>query len=211
RNSGHVCTGNTAYRADALNAIGLFDETLGYGYDNDVSYRLRAAGYRLTLCRDARSVHRWREGLPGYLVQQYGFGYGRIDLLAKHPAPVAGGSTWPAGMMLQPLLTAAAIAGMAVAAIVGAAGGASRSILVAAAALLAVVVLERLAAGFSAAWRFRTMTPLVFPILHVGRNLSGGAGVRVLARRPPGGAGAGPSPPLPPPRGNLPGGARPPR
>src|SRR6185436_8887172 len=29
----HVCTGNTAYRAAALHAIGLLDETIGYGYD----------------------------------------------------------------------------------------------------------------------------------------------------------------------------------
>ena len=40
----HVCTGNTAYRAAALHAVGLFDDSLGYGYDNDLSYRLQAAG-----------------------------------------------------------------------------------------------------------------------------------------------------------------------
>ena len=45
--SDHVCTGNTAYNAAALHQVGLFDERLGYGYDNDMSYRLRAAGYRL--------------------------------------------------------------------------------------------------------------------------------------------------------------------
>ena len=36
----HVCTGNTAYRASALHQVGLLDETLGYGSDNDLSYRL---------------------------------------------------------------------------------------------------------------------------------------------------------------------------
>src|SRR5690349_13364394 len=59
----HVCTGNTVYRASALHWIGLFDETLGYGYDNDVSYRLQEAGYRLRIERTAQSLHRWREGL----------------------------------------------------------------------------------------------------------------------------------------------------
>jgi glycosyltransferase involved in cell wall biosynthesis len=43
----HVCTGNSAYRAEALRRVGLFDEELGYGYDNDISYRLKGAGYRL--------------------------------------------------------------------------------------------------------------------------------------------------------------------
>src|SRR6478609_8378406 len=40
----HVCTGNVAYRLNALQHIGFFDEQLGYGYDNDLSYRLRTAG-----------------------------------------------------------------------------------------------------------------------------------------------------------------------
>src|SRR5437899_66946 len=40
--SDHVCTGNVAYRLDALRRVGFFDEQFGYGYDNDLSYRLRA-------------------------------------------------------------------------------------------------------------------------------------------------------------------------
>ena len=70
----HVCTGNSVYRLDALQRVGLFDERLGYGYDNDMSYRLRDAGYALRFCRAAKSVHRWREGFVGYCTQQYGFG-----------------------------------------------------------------------------------------------------------------------------------------
>src|SRR5690348_620887 len=38
----HVCTGNVAYRVEALQRVGFFDEQFGYGYDNDLSYRLRA-------------------------------------------------------------------------------------------------------------------------------------------------------------------------
>ena len=38
----HVCTGNSVYRAAALHQVGLFDETFGNGYDNDMSYRLQA-------------------------------------------------------------------------------------------------------------------------------------------------------------------------
>jgi cellulose synthase/poly-beta-1,6-N-acetylglucosamine synthase-like glycosyltransferase len=113
RETGHVCTGNSAYRTAALLKIGLFDENFGYGYDNDVSYRLKAAGYRLLFCREAQSLHRWREGWIGYLVQQYGFGYGRIDLVAKHPRRVVGDSVSPggpacrsAGMMSHPPLMA---------------------------------------------------------------------------------------------------------
>jgi cellulose synthase/poly-beta-1,6-N-acetylglucosamine synthase-like glycosyltransferase len=180
----HVCTGNTAYRASALAAIGGFDESLGYGYDNDVSYRLRAAGYRLRLCRQARAVHQWREGLRGYLLQQYGFGYGRIDVVAKHPSRAAGDSVSPMRMMIQPVLTAAAVSASAAAAVLGSLGAQWRPAAAAAAALLIAVILERGAAGISAARRFRTATPLVFPALHIARNLAWVAAIVVwIVRR----------------------------
>src|SRR5439155_26068610 len=89
-----------------------------------------------------------------------------------HPARIVGDSVSPAGMMMQPVLTAVALAGLAAAGAVAAAGGSPRTIAVAATALLSMLVLERLAAGVSAAWRFHTVTPLVFPLLHLGRNLA---------------------------------------
>ena len=51
-------------------------------------------------------------------------------------------------------------------------------------ALVAGLALERLAAGISAARRFRTLTPLVFPLLHLGRDLAWVAAIAMwLARR----------------------------
>jgi succinoglycan biosynthesis protein ExoA len=180
----HVCTGNAAYRAVALRAVGLFDETFGYGYDNDLSYRLRAAGYRLLLCRDARSVHRWREGWLGYLGQQYGFGYGRIDLVARHPRRIAGDSVSPPGMMSHPLLMALAIANFLIALVAALAHGPWRPFAIGAAALVTGLALERLAAGISAARRFRTATPLVFPVLHLARDVAWSAAIAMwVARR----------------------------
>ena len=189
-NIDHACTGNSAYRAEALCRVGLFDETLGYGYDNDMSYRLQAAGYRLTFCRGARSVHRWREGLSGYLVQQYGFGYGRIDLVAKHPGRLAGDAVSPPRMMWHPLLMSTAIAGLAGALLIAALAGPWRPLAVASVAILVCLALERLLAGVYAARRFRDPVPLVFPLLHLARDLAWVAAiamwsVRRLSRRPP--------------------------
>jgi glycosyltransferase involved in cell wall biosynthesis len=184
RETTHVCTGNAAYRAEALRTVGLLDETFGYGYDNDLSYRLRAAGYRLVFCRKAQSVHRWREGLIGYLRQQYGFGYGRIDLVAKHPGRVGGDSVSPAGMMSHPLLMAMAVLAAAVAVLAAASGWPWRPFAAGAATLVAGLGLERLAAGIGAARRFGTLTPLVFPVLHLGRDLAWVAAIAMwLGRR----------------------------
>jgi len=174
----HVCTGNSIYRADALRRIGLFDESLGYGYDNDVSYRLLAAGYRLKLCRTARSVHRWREGLTGYLVQQYGFGYGRVDVVAKHPSRFAGDAVSPAPMMWHPIAFALGLACLTLAALAAVAGSSWQAFAASGATLIAVLFAERLVAGIRAARRFRDPRALAFPLLHLARD---GAWVAAIA------------------------------
>lgn len=177
----HVCTGNTVYRAGALRAIGLFDESLGYGYDNDVSYRLRAAGYRLLLDREARSVHFWREGLIGYLQQQYGFGYGRIDVVAKHPQRVAGDRVSPPPMMMHPL---AMITALALASVGGIVGG---RWLLPAAGVVAALAAERAVVGVATARRFGDATALAFPLLHLIRDLAWSAAIVVWCVRRLGG------------------------
>jgi succinoglycan biosynthesis protein ExoA len=166
----HVCTGNSLYRADALRRIGLFDESLGYGYDNDVSYRLKDAGYQLRLCRAAESIHRWREGLAGYLVQQYGFGYGRIALVAKYPARFAGDAVSPAPMMWHPLALSLGLAFLILAVLAAAAGASWPPFAVAGAIVTAALFVERLSAGVRAARRFGDRTALVFPLLHLARD-----------------------------------------
>lgn len=183
RETDHVCTGNAAYRADALHRVGLFDETFGYGYDNDMSYRLRAAGYRLVLSREAPSVHRWREGIAGYIGQQYGFGYGRLDIVAKHPARVGGDAVSPAGMMAHPLLMSLVVAGLVGAVVTAAAGGPWQPLAAGAAILIVGLAIERLIAGVRAARRFGAWTPLLFPLLHLGRDLAWVAAVVMWSAR----------------------------
>jgi hypothetical protein len=75
-------------------------------------------------------------------------------------------------MMSHPLVMAVALAGFAIAALAAAVEGPWRSIASGAAGLVGVLALERLVAGISAAWRFRTLTPLVFPALHLARDLA---------------------------------------
>lgn len=183
RETDHVCTGNAVYRADALRRVGLFDETLGYGYDNDLSYRLRAAGYRLAFCREARSIHRWREGFAGYLRQQYGFGYGRLDIVAKHPRRFGGDAVSPAAMMAHPALMCLAIGSGALAIALNAAGAPWESAAWTAALIVSGLAVERFAAGVAAAVRFRTATPLAFPILHLCRDVAWVAAIVIWAAR----------------------------
>jgi cellulose synthase/poly-beta-1,6-N-acetylglucosamine synthase-like glycosyltransferase len=179
----HVCTGNTAYRSAALHAVGLLDESLGYGYDNDLSYRLQAAGYRLTFCREARSHHRWREGLVGYLAQQYGFGYGRLDVVARHPLRVAGDAVSPAGMMGHPLVMGVALVLLATAAVLTTFSGESLGLGVAGAVLLLALAAERAVAGVRAWKQFGHAAALAFPLVHLMRDIAWVAAVLVWTTR----------------------------
>ncbi|HZB26265.1 MAG TPA: glycosyltransferase, partial [Vicinamibacterales bacterium] len=161
----HVCTGNTAYRASALHAAGLFDERLGYGYDNDLSYRFLAAGYRLEYCPAARSVHMWRDGARGYLRQQFGVGYGRLDVVEKHRSRVRGDTVSNSVMMAHGPLTLASLmlllAGLAVPAAALAGAG-----------ILGLLLLERAVSGIRAAHLTRDPVALAFPATHLARNLA---------------------------------------
>jgi glycosyltransferase involved in cell wall biosynthesis len=168
----HVCTGNCAYRAEALERVGLFDESLGYGYDNDMSYRLIEAGYQLTYCVGASSLHRWREGLAGYLAQQYGFGYGRLDLVAKHPGRVFGDRVSPALMMIHPLLMFVTLSSGCGGLLMSAAGMWATPAYSISLVVLGLLAVERLIAGTAAASRFHTLAPLLFPVIHLARDVA---------------------------------------
>jgi len=186
----HVCTGNTAYRLDAVRALGGFDEQLGYGYDNDLSYRLGAAGYKLAFCREARSIHRWRETAWGYVKQQYGFGYGRIDLVAKHKRRASGDQVSPFMMMMHSPLLLTAIGLALISPLSARLGLSPLPSLCTSGAIVAFLAGERLWAG-ALAWRkFRDPAAFFFVPAHLLRDLAWCAAIlawlaqRIVGRSP---------------------------
>ena len=184
RDVDHVCTGNTAYRASALHQVGLLDESLGYGSDNDLSYRLKAAGHRLAFCRAAISVHRWRDDLTGYLRQQYGVGYGRLELLARHPRRVGGDDVSGALMMAHGPVMLAALLAVALAAIWRSSDRPWHPPARLGLALVLMLFAERTWAGI-AAWRHSgDRAALAFGAAHLLRDVAWAAAIVVwIARR----------------------------
>jgi glycosyltransferase involved in cell wall biosynthesis len=168
----HVCTGNTAYRVSALRQVGLLDEELGYGYDNDLSYRLSAGGYKLAFRRRAISIHQWREGFIGYLRQQFGVGYGRIDVVARHPRKVTGDDVSGTVMMAHGPLMLAAVTALLAAAVLFAAGVSWQSTAGVGAGILVLLAAERTCAGLVAWRRTGDATALGFAIAHLARDLA---------------------------------------
>lgn len=185
----HVCTGNSVYRREALVRVGLLDEGLSYGYDNDLSYRLTRAGYRLVFCPRATSIHHGRVTCLAYLRQQYGLGYGRLDVVWRHPHRVLGDRVSGPLMMLHAPLALVALLGAAGAGLAAAIGGPWDSLLLAAGAVTLLLAVERGAAGATALWRYRDPAGLLFVPVHLARDGAWAAAIAVwalrrLARRP---------------------------
>jgi hypothetical protein len=178
-----VCTGNTAYRARALHHVGLLDERLGYGYDNDLSYRLQQAGYRLVFSRPAISIHMWRDGLRGYLRQQFGVGYGRLDVIARHPRRVTGDDVSGTMMMLHAPAMLMALTACASAGVLVAVGAPWTPWLLAALAIATVLFVERLAAGVQAWRRTGDRAALAFAVTHLVRDIAWSAAIIVWFSR----------------------------
>ena len=101
----HVSTCNTIYRRELFNKVGMFDESLFYGYDADMSYRVREKGYKILLIKNTYCLHYWRETFKDYLNQLHHTGYARLRVLEKFPDTKVGGKVSGWKLIIQTPLT----------------------------------------------------------------------------------------------------------
>lgn len=165
-----VCTGNTAYRQKALQEVGLFDEDFTYGYDNDMSYRLVRAGYRLVFRKDALCDHYWKETLASYLKQQYHSAYGRMQLISRYPDKKGGDSVSGLRMILQVPATLAALILIISGAILFWSG--KTAILLYGGVLLGLlVIIDRFLFSIGVFRKQHDPTAFLIPLVHLIRNI----------------------------------------
>jgi cellulose synthase/poly-beta-1,6-N-acetylglucosamine synthase-like glycosyltransferase len=83
---------NAAFRREAFMEMGGFDEDFkaASAEDNDLSYRMRDAGYALRFAPNAVVAHNHPERLWPYLRTQGRHGFWRMKLYAKHPKRAGG-------------------------------------------------------------------------------------------------------------------------
>jgi GT2 family glycosyltransferase len=97
REAEHVPGCNMAFRKQALEEIGGFDERFHVaGDDVDLCWRLQEAGWKLGFSAGAVVMHRRRDSARRYLRQQYGYGKAEALLERKWPQRYnrAGSSRW---------------------------------------------------------------------------------------------------------------------
>lgn len=112
-------------RADAVRDVGGFDDSLRYGEDVDLVWRLVAAGWRCRYESRCTASHLTRPTLRSWITQRFRYGTSAAPLAARHPGAVAplrmspwSLATWavfPLGLPIAgPLLSALASAALAV-------------------------------------------------------------------------------------------------
>ena len=76
---------NMAFRREAFERVGGFDESFQYGSDIDFSWRLTRAGTRIRYVPDAVVVHDWGDSPPPDPTRAVAYGRARAHLYRKHP------------------------------------------------------------------------------------------------------------------------------
>ena len=79
-------------KKDVFERLGGFQEGFrrASGEDNDLSYKILEAGYRIFFERQAIVGHYHTERLGKYLREQFSHGFWRVKLYAEHPAMIKG-------------------------------------------------------------------------------------------------------------------------
>lgn len=85
----YVPTATLIVRRDALNAVGGFDESLRYGEDVDLIWRLCEAGYSVRYEPGAQVSHANRESWVQFVRQRFRYGSSAAELDRRHPGAVA--------------------------------------------------------------------------------------------------------------------------
>lgn len=115
---------NVAFRKEAFDAVGGFDESFlrASGEDNDLAYRLQDEGGTLHFASAARVAHYHPTKLLPYLRTQMRHGFWRMKLYAKHPGRGSGDQYAGLGELAGPPLSLIMIASGAAVLILAQAG-----------------------------------------------------------------------------------------
>jgi GT2 family glycosyltransferase len=73
------------YSKEIFNEIGLFDELLQYGEDEELNWRIRKAGYKILCTPEIKFFYYARTSLKGLFRQYYHYGNARVKVIRKHP------------------------------------------------------------------------------------------------------------------------------
>lgn len=111
-----VDTYAACFRREDLLRVGGFDTRLRQCQDQELSFRMAAAGIKIRFVDNARTYHRHADRVSVYLRKKYRIARWKVDVLRQHPQKIVSDSHTPQGLKLE-IAAAFAALGAAVAAL----------------------------------------------------------------------------------------------
>lgn len=175
-----------AYTRQAIEKTGLFDEELVRNQDDEYNFRLRKLGGKVLLSPDIRSSYYSRSSLGSLWKQYFQYGYWKVRVLQKHPFQMSFRHFVPPAFMT-------ALIGSVLLSIFSPYGWMLFSLVIGA-YLLANFIASLWTAG-QRGWKYLSLLPVIYVILHFSYGLGFLAGLLRFANR--WGDKVGKVPPLP--------------
>lgn len=183
-----VDTYSAAYRRETLAQRGGFDERFDYLEDQELSFRLAAAGEAMVFAPAAVVYHQHADTLWGYGRKKATIGYWKAQVVRRFPQRAIRDSHTPQVMKLQMLLAAMMLTALAMWAAAAVAGWQTARWAAAGMAIVSGLIFQASTLPFVAkAWRKDRAVALVSPFLLLVRAIGLGLGtVRGILAPPPG-------------------------
>lgn len=96
-----IDTYSAGYRVEVLKAAGGFDESIHYVEDQELSFRLAAAGYKLVFQETAVVYHQHSNSLRRYCRKKMMIGYWKAQIMRRYPERIIKDSHTPQVLKLQ--------------------------------------------------------------------------------------------------------------
>lgn len=108
-----IDTYSAGYRAEVLKAVGGFDEAIRYVEDQELSFRLAAAGHKMVFQETAVVYHQHSNSLRRYVRKKVMIGYWKAQIMRRYPERVIKDSHTPQVLKLQMGLVALSLGTLA--------------------------------------------------------------------------------------------------
>ncbi len=95
----------TVYRKAVFDQVGLFNEGLKRGSDEDLAQRASNAGWKIALRKDAVCYHEWVSSVKRYFKKQMANGIYEINNFLRHPELLKGREQHPPSLYIPVMLT----------------------------------------------------------------------------------------------------------
>ena len=95
----------TAYRKEVFDQVGLFNETLKRGSDEDLAERASKAGWKIVLNKGAYCYHDWSSSIRRYFKKQMANTIYEINNFLRHPELLRGREQHPPSLYVPMFLT----------------------------------------------------------------------------------------------------------